>query len=166
MKAINGQIEKFLTSARSVSIGSIELNISSPSELDQYQVGYNKDGEGLSLVTGKKGDWKEEWIVIGWNELGDPIFVDLKSHELQVFSAIHGEGSWAPDRIADSLNNFGQILSKLEELSVNRENPVRLDKTPISIKEAHDFLDFVRQNNYNSDIGFWEAIIQVCLCCS
>ena len=157
------KIEKFLASAKSVSIGSIELNISSPSQLDQHQEGYSRNGAGRSLVTGKKGDWKEEWTVIGWNELGDPIFVDLKSHELQVFSAMHGEGSWEPYRITDSLNNFGQILNKLGDLSKDRENPVRLGKKPISIEEAKDFLDFVRQYNRDSVMDFWEAIIQICL---
>jgi len=157
------KLEEFLVSAKSVSIGSMELNISNLTQLDQHQGGYSRDAAGRSLVTGKKGDWKEEWTVIGWNELGDPIFIDLKSRGFQVFSAMHGEGSWEPYRIADSLNTFGQILTKLGDLSQNRENPVRLEKNPISPEEAKDFLNFVQQNNRNSDMDFWKAIIQVCL---
>jgi hypothetical protein len=156
-------IEEFLTTFKSLSIGYSDINLSSLSQLDKHQIGYSKDPSGKSLVTGVEGDWKEEWRVIGWDGLGDPIFVDLKSENLEVFSAVHGQGVWEPYRISDSLGKFAQIFSKLRELAKDRENPVSLEKKPMSHEEANNFLDFVMRNNPDSDISFWEAVIAGCL---
>ena len=158
------KIYEFLTSVSKITIGLFELGFSNPSRLDQDQIGYCKNAlTGESLITGKEGDWKEEWLVIGWDGMvGDPIFLDLQSQELTVFSAPHGVGYWEPSKIADSLESFSQIIIKLRELSNDREDLVRLENKPISFQEGKDFLDFVRQNNPESDPEFWEAIIQVC----
>ena len=50
LKRNMAKIEEFLNSAKGVSIGSIELNISSPSQLDQHQQRYSKDRGGKSLA--------------------------------------------------------------------------------------------------------------------
>jgi hypothetical protein len=156
-------IDQFLHAAKSISIGSVEINMASPSKLDKMQVGYSRDPKGKSLITGNEGDWRQEWLVVGWNELGDPIFIDVSSSGLEVFSAMHGEGSWEPFKIADSIDKFSEILNRLSVLSKGRKHSVGLEKNPMSAQEAEDFLTFVHENNPDSDMGFWNAMIRVCL---
>src|SRR4051794_24974546 len=98
------------------------------------------DANGNSLITGNEGDWKEEWIVIARDQVGDTIIVDVSSPNLTVLSASHGEGVWQPFVIADSLDNFKSIISNLVDVSKNRTNPIDLERNPVSDREIKDLL--------------------------
>jgi hypothetical protein len=84
----------------------MEVELYAPAELEAGQVGYSVDVEGRSLIGGD-GGWRAEWVVIGIETLlGDPIFVDVTTPQLPVFTAMHGMGKWDPELIADSLEQF------------------------------------------------------------
>ena len=78
-----------------VTIGYSTIYLFAKSGLVEGQKGYSVDPNGKILTGEKDGDWKNSWLVIGYEELcGDPIFVDLNLEHLPVFTAIHGIGSW------------------------------------------------------------------------
>ncbi|PGU11145.1 hypothetical protein, partial [Bacillus thuringiensis] len=76
-------------------------------EIEEGQLGYSFDEEGQSLVGNEEGDWKEGWIVIGIDSyLGDPIFVDSNDENCPVYTAMHGEGEWEKECIAERIEDI------------------------------------------------------------
>jgi hypothetical protein len=84
------KIKQFLTNISDISLGYNEINFFDPLKLRDEQVGFSYNTEGNTLVTGNEGDWKEEWIVIANDEMGDPIIVDTSTPQLTVLNASHG----------------------------------------------------------------------------
>lgn len=100
---------------KSVCFGPAEFNIYGENCLDQAQLGYSRHPNGRDLTGNSEGDWKEEWIVFGYDGmLGDPYFVDVSDANLPVYEAMHGAGAWPPEQISPGLENF---LRSLEHLS-------------------------------------------------
>lgn len=150
------KIKQFLSGISDISLGYNEINFFDPLKLQDEQVGFSSDTEGNTLVTGNEGDWREEWIAIANDEIGDPILIDTSTPQLAVLSAPHGEGTWEPFIIADSLNNFQNIISILNKISENRTTPVDLEKNPISNSERRSALNHIKRQNPNSEISFWQ----------
>ena len=93
------------------------------------------------LLERKRANWKESWFVIGYEDLcGDPIFVDLAKPEFPVFTAAHREGDWSPEMIASSFQGLIEALQEVNRLSEGRENPVKLERNPISAVERERVL--------------------------
>lgn len=75
-------------------------------EIEERQLGYSFDEEGQSLAGNEEGDWKDGWIVIGIDSyLGDPIFVDSNDENCPVYTAMHGEGEWEKECIAERIED-------------------------------------------------------------
>ena len=110
-------------------------------EIEQRQVGYHCAEGGRGLVG--PGKWEPQWIVIGHDDLsGDPIFLDVSKSELPVFTAMHGQGSWEAELIAQSTTGFFASLKLVEDVQsglltrdsglakvaeLNRENDVDME---------------------------------------
>lgn len=150
------KIKQFLTTTSDISLGYSEIIFFDPLKLQDEQIGFSSDSEGNTLVTGNEGDWKEEWIVIANDEMGDPIIIDTSTPQLTVLSASHGEGAWEPFIIADSLDNFQNIISILTKISDNRASPVDLEKNPISNNERQNALNYIKQQNPHTELSFWQ----------
>ena len=167
----HNKILNFLKDVKNVSLGYRIIRFFNPKNLKEMQIGYSIDEDGNSLAAEKTGydwedehntnDWKKGWIVIGNDELGDPIIVDKSSPLLPVISAEHGCGDWEANYvIADSLENFKNILGLLNDISKNRNYPTLLEENPISDEEKEQFLLNIKQQNKNIEyLGFWEGII-------
>ena len=92
-----------------ISFGCGGIKLFTAEEIDEAQVGYSRSIDGKSFCDGKRGSWRPEWITIGYDTaLGDPIILDTSTPQLRVMTAMHGEGSWDPKVIADSLPRFGR----------------------------------------------------------
>jgi hypothetical protein len=152
------KIKTFLSETKDLSIGYTEINFSKPADLENDQVGYRVDTNGQSLITVNEGDWQAEWIVIGSDQVGDPIIVDLHSPGLTVMSAIHGEGEWAPFPIAESLDKFRSIIQVFSDLSEKRTDPVQMKKNPVSKKQQQEVLRKIEQENPDIELSFWEQL--------
>jgi hypothetical protein len=125
-----------------VTIGYTTIYIFAETELSEGQKGYSVDPIGKSLIGEKDGDWKNSWLVIGFEELcGDPIFVDLDLEHLPVFTAGHGIGSWNESLIADSFESFIKSIEFLAES-----------------KSKEDTLGKIRSLNQKADLEFWESL--------
>lgn len=106
---VNNEVEM---AVEDPEVGTIPIHLFSKEEFEEGQVGYRIDEEGHSLTGDNEGDWKENWFVIGYDELvGDPIFIDLTNKNYPVLTAMHGEGNWEPEGMFSSLDDFLESVS-------------------------------------------------------
>jgi hypothetical protein len=140
-----------------ISLGYRELQTFKSTELEKGQLGYRSDERGNSLI-GKDGAWENSWYVIGWDELGDPYFIDIESE--RVFTAIHGHGLWEPECIAMDVESFVLVLKRLHELSLGRNTPTALEENPLSKAEIQSFIDFSVKRNKATDGWNWELWVK------
>jgi hypothetical protein len=157
---VSEKVKVFLSETPNISLGYRELEFFGTDRLDQEQMGYRFDTKNRSLITGQEGDWQEAWIVIGTDDLGDPIIVDMSEPDLKVMSAMHGEGEWEPYLIAESLEKFKAIILELKKISKNRTNPVALEKNPIKNQERKQFIKAIEEANPNIDVDYWDSILE------
>jgi hypothetical protein len=138
------------------------LKLFTPEELEERQVGYSRSREGKSFCDGRPGSWQPEWLAIGYETgLGDPIFLDTSVPALPVLTAMHGAGSWEPETISLSLQDFATALRAFQEVSVGRESPVALERNPLSPEERESALQRIA-GAHGDEIGmaFWEALLE------
>jgi hypothetical protein len=145
-----------LIPSKSVSFGSISLQIHAPDEIQEAQLGYSVDPDGNSLITDEEGSWKKNWLVIGYEDLcGDPIFVDTQTEGCPVYTAMHGAGNWNPILIASSIKSFAKALEIISELGEGRENPVKLETNLLPSGSRDEALKKIRKDNPEADLSFW-----------
>jgi hypothetical protein len=156
----NDKIVSFLREAEDISIGYSEINFISVDDIADGQIGYSTDAEGNSLVTGEEGDWEEGWLVIGNDNLGDPIFIDTNDGNYPIFTAQHGQDEWLATPIADSLDKFKMILSDLKRLSIGRETPDEIEESPIPRNVLIRFFSTLKKNNNDVEIWWWEQFLE------
>jgi hypothetical protein len=140
-----------------VSFGACAVRLVDVDQLPGAQVGYAVDPAGESLAGEGDGDWRAEWLVVGYEDLnGDPLFADTSVDDWPVYTAAHGEGAWEPVRIADSFSRFVEALELVRAASVGREHPVALEANPLPPRERARILREVRSRNPASELDFWE----------
>lgn len=100
--------------------------------------------------------WPGHWLVIGNDDMGDPLAVDVGDASLAVFTALSMEEELAQEYVAGSLQQFGAILRMLERFSRGREFPAGLERNPFTEEEKDDFLRFVEHNNPPEAARYWE----------
>jgi hypothetical protein len=116
-KHMNNKMNDILTKLQSLHTQELETDymaiyLFSEEEIEGAQVGYSVDEEGNSLVGQGPGSWEENWLVIGVEEdIDDPIFVDMQAEGYPVFTAMHGEDTWEPVCIFESLDHLLQEFS-------------------------------------------------------
>ena len=94
----------------------VEYAILTADELDAAQIGYATHVlTGQSLIGSSDGDWQLSWLTIGSDTLcGDPIFVDMADPALPVLTAPHGAGTWRPERLSASFEDFAAKVQRVE----------------------------------------------------
>jgi hypothetical protein len=143
-----------------VSFGCTTIRIYRPSELASGQVGYSISPTGEVLSGDNNGDWRRSWLAVGYDETcGDPIFIDRAEEGYPVYTAATGNGCWNHQRIAVSLAAFAQALSAVAAAAQGRENPVALEKHPLTQQEKEAALATIRRHNPKLDLGFWEGLL-------
>jgi hypothetical protein len=143
-----------------VSFGYTKIHVYRPPELELGQVGYSVTPTGLSLAGEGDGDWRKNWLVIGYDETcGDPIFIDISKKAYPVYTAIMGRGRWDPQPVAISLEAFTHSLSALRAVAKGREYPALLEKNPLTLPEKEGVLEAIRYHNPGMDLSYWEAIL-------
>jgi hypothetical protein len=143
-------------SFNSISIGYCAIQFVRSNNFEENQIGYRIDPKGISLM-GSEGDWQTEWYVIAWDDLGDPLFINLNND--RIYTAMHGSGNWDPICIADSFDNYENIIQELNHIAFQRGNPVALENNPIPISVKEKFLALVAKHNLNSDHLYWKLKI-------
>jgi hypothetical protein len=146
------------TPLREVSFGFVTVTLLNADELDEAQVGYGVGPHGESLAGGGAGDWESSWLVIAREDLvGDPVFVDLNSEGLPVFTAMHGAGAWEPEQIASSFQGFIRALGEVERVSHGRGNPVELERNPLPDSERELVLRRIAEASETAPAEFWSS---------
>ena len=143
-----------------VSIGVTTIRIYRPDELGAGQIGYSRKSTGQSISGVKDGDWRENWVVIGYDASnGDPLFIDIEQPNFPVYTAAAGQGRWDQEPVAKSLHSFRKALLVLLDLSKGRENPVLLERNPIPKSERGSFISEFERDNPGVGSQFWESIL-------
>lgn len=155
-------LEKTLNTFRitEVYFGGDGFRIYTPQELDQAQLGYSRHPNGTDLTGQNEGDWKREWIVIGYDtNLGDPYFVDTSSEKCPVLTAMHGAGAWEPYIISPALQNFLSSLEHLRTQSAQEDSLVEPDDSTITDRDWIKSLEN-EMNRLNAEHEFWGAFFE------
>ena len=161
MMQFSKKIHEILAALPSIDIGYGGFTFFASEELEKAQVGYSIDSRKNSILKGTEGEWQKEWIVIGLDDLvGDPIFVDTKTTDLVVMTAEHA-AEWNPYPIADSLDNFVEIINQLATLSFGRNTPETFEENPLPEKDKNEFISALRLANPNSEIEYWEGFFDL-----
>jgi hypothetical protein len=148
----NEKFKKFILEVENITIDCGSIEFFKLDNLKDGQVGYRFNHIGKSLLGTKNGDWKKSWVVIGYDGLGDPIFVDFEKLNLPVFTSEHGEDEWIETYIAISLDNFRIILNDLRKLKEK-------EKKGISKTEIDLFLEKTKIENKYMDVDYWKMFL-------
>lgn len=147
---------------RVVALGYRSVILHTEEELQYAQHGYSIGDGGTPLTGDTPGDWRKNWLVIGYeDECGDPIFIDSTRRELPVYTARHGEGDWVPTLIATSFANFIKALTYVKDLSIGRENPADREANPVPSSERDALLEAIFQENPDASLEFWQTWLDV-----
>ncbi|NRS90845.1 hypothetical protein HNQ02_003792 [Flavobacterium sp. 7E] len=148
----NNEFKKFINNVEDITIKYSSLEFFKPNNLKEEQIGYRFNHLGKSLLGTNKGDWKKNWVAIGYDGIGDPIFVDFEKPNLPVFTSEHDEDEWNEKYIAISLDNFKKILDDLRILKQKAENG-------ISKFEVNTFLEKTKNENKYMDVEYWKMFL-------
>lgn len=133
--------EQLLSSHEPSDVG---IKVFTLDQMEKGQIGYGCDPDGRPL----EGGWKAEWLAIGYEELcGDPLFIDTAQPQLPVYTAAHGQGSWAPDLIAPSTTVFFEFLNLIKKVKQNLLSP---EAALSKITEISD----------GADLEFWVVLLE------
>lgn len=143
-----------------VYFGSDGFRIYAPKELSEAQIGYSQHPDGTDLTGQEDGDWKREWIVIGYDtSLGDPYFVDTSKEQFPVYTAMHGQGSWDPSSVSPTLRNFLSSLDHLRSQSTQDDSLVEPDDSTLTDRDRIKALE-KELSRLNGEDDFWEAYFE------
>lgn len=158
MKSYQDTLESFPSD---VSLGYETILVYRGADVPALQAGYSVSPAGEPLTGKAMGDWREEWVVVAYEECcGDPIFIDSSAEGFPVYTAIHGEGAWRPEQIAVSLEAFGRALSTIAALARGREHPAALENNPLPQSEKENALAAIERDNPGLKSEFWEAFLR------
>ena len=117
----------FLTDSDPIEVETVtpveKIRLFSSEKIREGQVGYAIGEDGTSMVTGKDGDWKKSWVVVGTSSLfGDPYFLDVAKMDAEGDCPVYtgqksDKGNWKLTLVASSFANFLQILAFGMELA-------------------------------------------------
>ncbi len=144
-----------------VSFGAGGLRLLKLDEIEDGQIGYSVGRDGSALSGVKDGDWKPNWIVIGYDTAcGDPLILDVSDPALPVLHDFNGQGMWNPQPVSLSIESFVASLTQFARLAAGRSTPVELDANPVTEAERKEFLAKISElNGGHVDLDFWEAIV-------
>jgi hypothetical protein len=148
----NEKFKEFIIEVENITIEFSSIDFFKLNNLKEEQIGYRFNHIGKSLLGTKKGDWKKSWVAIGYDGLGDPIFIDFENPNLPVFTSEHDNDEWIETYIAISLDNFRIILNDLKKLK-------QKEKEGISKTEIDLFLEKTKIENKYMDVDYWKMFL-------
>lgn len=92
------------------------LGVEDPEAARQGLIGYRwvRNGERWVDAAGE-GGWDKRWIVLDAVD-ADPFIADLSTPQVRVLAAVHGEGSWSPEVVAESLEAFLESVERNDDV--------------------------------------------------
>ena len=104
------------------------------------QVGYRfNSATGECFVSDKAGEWQDGWYVFAQNMMGDPFYIDFTQEDIgfPVYFSYHGAGKWEPLKIADTLEQFENILRIIK--GMDTDTPFELNSLSLGIDTSNAF---------------------------
>lgn len=121
-------------------LGMLPAYYADINDFNKIQEGYRFNSlSGEFLVSDKNGDWQDGWYVFAVNTMDDPFYIDFTQEDIgfPVYYSYHGTGKWVPIKIADTLEQFEQILKVLKSKDV--EVPFDVSELPLEIDLNKNF---------------------------
>jgi hypothetical protein len=94
-------------------IGVLPTDYADMNNFIKMQEGYRFNTvSGECLVSNKYGGWQDSWYVFANNTMDDPFYIDFTQEDMgfPIYFSYHGAGMWQPNKVADSLAQFEQLL--------------------------------------------------------
>ncbi|MCZ4312211.1 hypothetical protein O4H66_02240 [Comamonadaceae bacterium G21597-S1] len=143
-----------------ISLGFGGVRLATLVELEAFQIGYSMSLDGTNLCSDAPGYWRSTWLAIGEETSGgDPLILDTSSKALAVLTARHGLGQWDPYPVATSLAALDAALNVLAQTSRGRENPVALERNPMTEEERELALSVIGAANPGIDLQYWDLLL-------
>lgn len=143
---VPARFRAFLTAANPVEVETVtpveKVRLLPAEKLVEGQVGYAVGEDGTSLVTGKEGDWKKSWVVIGVSTLfGDPYFLDVSKLDAEGDCPVYAgqkteKGTWKTTLAASSFASFVNILALGMDLAAGFGEAVFDEQDDDAFREA------------------------------
>ncbi|WP_160137828.1 hypothetical protein [Chryseobacterium sp. c4a] len=117
-------ILKFLSNPIRIEGLALPENYASAEYIYYFQDGYLYNSVENKMLTGNaSGEFRSSWLVLASNYYADPFFIDLDEFTdgFPVYFAYHGQGSWEPIQVAESLHIFQEILDQIQKLRSDKE---------------------------------------------
>lgn len=143
---VPARFRAFLIAANPVEVETVtpveKVRLLPAEKLVEGQAGYAVGEDGTSLVTGKEGDWKKSWVVIGVSTLfGDPYFLDVSKLDAEGDCPVYAgqkteKGTWKTTLAASSFASFVNILALGMDLAAGFGEAVFDEQDDDAFREA------------------------------
>ena len=143
---VPARFRAFLTAANPVEVETVtpveKVRLLAADKIVEGQVGYAVAEDGTSLVTGKEGDWKKSWVVVGVSTLfGDPYFLDVSKLDAEGDCPVYAgqkteKGTWKTTLAASSFASFVQLLALGMEVAAGFGEAVFDEQDDDAFREA------------------------------
>jgi len=76
---------------------------------------------------------------------------------------MHGQGSWEPTLVAQSLDGFEECLTVFQRFATARSNEMELAANPATAEEQSRYLEDIRTltNGRPEALGFWAVQVDI-----
>jgi hypothetical protein len=130
-----------------VSIGYTTITIYPSDSLEDMQI------TGIDYLSDK-------FIVFGNEDVcGDLLCVDTSNNSLPVY-LVPLDNEIDSECISISFDNFINILHLLRDISIGRENPVKLERNPVPKNIEQNFINYIIMQNPDCEIQYWEELFE------
>lgn len=140
-----------------LALGFRVLNLIPGDKLAEEQHIYRFQLSGLGK---SKEQWNPDWLVIGHDEMGMPVFANIKEKDWPVFTGTHDDKGWNVYKIAPDLGSFFRFLSWILPFCEGREDMEKLREHPIDEKKADEVIDKIEKQVQDGAAWYWELWLQ------
>lgn len=131
-----------------ISIGYTTITIYPSDSLEDMQT------TGIDHLT-------DNFIVFGDEDVcGDLLCIDTSNGSLPVY-LVPLDNEIDPECISISFDNFINILHLLKDISIGRDNPVKLEENPVPKNIEKNFLNYIIMQNPDCEIKYWEELFEI-----
>lgn len=141
-----------------MSIGFRVLQFITPENLAEEQHSYRFGAIGNGHL---RRDWNADWLVIGQDEMGFPVFADIKQEGWPVYTAAREEDTpWDVYKIAPNITTFFTFLRMIiphcegrDDMEKLRANPLDESKTDLILKKINALIE-------DGQVWYWELWLE------
>lgn len=141
-----------------LNLGYRQVNFIRPENLEDEQISFTHQFNGIPFQNQGEGSWKKSWIVIATDEIGAPVFLDAEDGI--VYTASRENNRWQVFRVANSIELYFRFIEIMSKLSEGRETPEDFRVNPVPEKVADAIMTEIEKHAVDCDIWYWELFLE------